>query len=833
MAKRERKIEEGARPFDKVTATLDEGAAVLAAGVNGWKRQLETHVLYRKLPTPALVAADLGLGKTEQVLLMIGDILRRYPHLRGVYVVPSHRLGEDILARFQTLCPDIPCQLYLGNGRPDPDHPDRSMCWRIDEMELLLRAHGTMGTLCKSCPFRGQCGRTRIAVNETGLVILAGPATLIKAAPAGFKRLGQRPADFIVVDELAPSDWLEAENHEIDATPLRPFPGTDPAKLIELKEAAAEVANAMRALEAVIDDLPPGRVTRECAVRIEWLRDWGVVRRQALKLKAEPRRHLSPSMSKTERMDMLEELAKHNRRVMQIRRLTLTVEQAAEAMWTVVSSENVQHPDGHKSVRVTWHEHSGLLKVNEDGSIRLRWRGRIANDWRRTPLLLLDGTPDTWTLQRWFPDLRVIAEARVAEPDCVFRLQCWDDEFTYSSTVPREEEPPPEKDQRKYARNEHSRWNRARQIARLLEVMCRECEGQGRDGIDVLAIVPEQLEEALQYLFAERGGPPSGLAIEHFNNIRGVDKYGGVRSLITVSRLLPATPVLEEMAETITGVGGITLGGEPLPYESGAYAMRDETGRAVTEARAQHPDPVVQRVLAQLDAERLQAHARARGIRRTPANPVSIIDLTCRPLPVELDEMRSAEDIFAVAHLARWLVAMRVIPELGEHGSREFLAAVVGGTPKAVEHALARDPTWREVLTEASTEGMRRFGIKLGGGQRYAAPVWIEATTPAEAIERLRRVGVTAVQAEYFTGNQTSNENAHCTQTPLDISSMEFGGCEADCCQFDFFFGGAFGQPLGWKPEVRRRGGRRAGAGRPRNLQFPPTDFAEEAKEPA
>jgi hypothetical protein len=27
MAKRERKIEEGARPFDKVTATLDEGAA--------------------------------------------------------------------------------------------------------------------------------------------------------------------------------------------------------------------------------------------------------------------------------------------------------------------------------------------------------------------------------------------------------------------------------------------------------------------------------------------------------------------------------------------------------------------------------------------------------------------------------------------------------------------------------------------------------------------------------------------------------------------------------------------------------------------------------------
>jgi hypothetical protein len=500
MAKRERKIEEGARPFDKVTATLDEGAAVLAAGVNGWKRQLETHVLYRKLPTPALVAADLGLGKTEQVLLMIGDILRRYPHLRGVYVVPSHRLGEDILARVQNLCPDIPSQVYLGNNRPDPDHPDRSMCWRIDEMELLLRAHGTMGTLCKSCPFRGQCGRTRIAVNETGLVILAGPATPIKAAPAGFKRPDQRPADFIVVDELTPFDWLEAEDHDIDVTPLRPFPGTDPDKLAGLREAAVAVADAMLALEAVIDDLPPGRVTREDAVRVGWLRDWGEIRRQALRLKAEPRRHLSPDMSKAGRKEMLEELIKHNGRIMQIRRLTLTIEQATEAMWNWATCEGR---------RFTWHKFAGLLRINEDGSLRLRRRGRIANDWRYTPLLLLDGTPDTWILQRWFPDLTVLAAARVAEPDCVFRLQVFDDEFTYASTVPREKEPPPATDQRKYARNEHARWNRARQIARLLEVMCRECEGQGAAGIDVLAVVPEQLEAALRYLFAERGGMPA------------------------------------------------------------------------------------------------------------------------------------------------------------------------------------------------------------------------------------------------------------------------------------------------------------------------------------
>jgi hypothetical protein len=287
------------------------------------------------------------------------------------------------------------------------------------------------------------------------------------------------------------------------------------------------------------------------------------------------------------------------------------------------------------------------------------------------------------------------------------------------------------------------------------------------------------------------------------------------------------------MAETITGIGGSTLDGAPLPYVDGQYAMRDGTGRVVTEARAQHPDPVVQRVLAQLDAERLQAHARARGIRRTPANPVSIIDLTCRPLPVEVDELRGAEDILAAAHIGRWLVARGVVPVLGERGSYEFLAAVTGGTPKAVELMLSRDPTWREVFDQASTEGMRRFDVKLSAGQRYATPLLIEADGIEQAIARLVSVGVTAVEVKHFAGNQTSNENAHTPQTPWKNTTMEFEGCEENRCQHDFFFGGTtFGQPMGWTPTPPRRGGKRAGAGRPRKPTSQPSGFSG-AKEAA
>jgi hypothetical protein len=445
----------------------------------------------------------LGVGKTELALQLSGKYLHHERYARVVYHVANMRLGRELETRarelYRRLGFDVPVQLYLGNDQPDPDAPEFNMCRINEEMREVLKAYGTMSVLCGShkrgfCPHFRECGRNRIQVIQHGLLIIAGPEGLIRAAPAGLKRRGQPVADIIIVDEPRPLDWIDSTTCEIDAKKLRPFSESDTAG----GNAVAAVKGALTALEDLVEGLPAGPLKREEVIRLSWLRDWGEIRRTVFSLMVDPSHHVGPATPAAERADMLKEIGKHNARVMGVVRLTHVIEAAASAMWTVVGSENVLHPDGRKSVRITWHDFAGLIEVNYDDTLRLRWRGVIAKDWRHSPLLLLDASADIWVLQQWWHDLTVIAEGRVAEPDCVWRLQTWDSELPFSTWVPKDKEPPAADNQDKSARNERSRWGNAQQVMHLLEVLCHESCGKGRDGIDVVAIMPKRLEGGCQ-----------------------------------------------------------------------------------------------------------------------------------------------------------------------------------------------------------------------------------------------------------------------------------------------------------------------------------------------
>jgi hypothetical protein len=831
VAKRSRTLTEGPSPFEAPTLTVEEATAALVEPTTRWWRGAEAYARNPcGKPPRGLLLSDLAVGKTELALQLAGNYLHHERTARVVYHVPNMGLGHELETRardlYRRLGFHVPVQLYLGNDQPDPDAPEFAMCRINDEMNAVLKAYGTMSTLCGShkrgfCPHYRECGRNRIRVIQHGLLIIAGPEGLIRAAPAKLKRRAQPVADIIIADEPRPIDWVDGTTYEIDTKALRPFSENDTAA----GHAVAAVKEALAALEELVEELPAGAVKREGIIRISWLRDWDEIRRTVFSLMVDPSHHVGPATPRAERTDMLKEIGKHNARVMGVVRLTQVIEAAASAMWTVINSENVQHPDGHKSIRVTFPDYAGLLEVNYDDALRLRWRGLISKDWDHSPLLLLDASADLWVLQQWWHDLEVVVEGRAAEPDCVRRIQVWDSELAYNTWVPKGKEPPAADDQDKSARNERSRWAKAQQVLHLLELLCHRFRGQGRGDIDVVAIMPKRLEEAVQYLFKQQGGTPERLAVEHYNDVRGINRYSTVRCLVTISRPMPTPLDLEEIAWTLTGIRGISVAGKTATYADAAYALRDGTGRIATEAMTQHPDPVVRRVIHQLvDAERLQAHGRARTIRRTADNPVGILDLCSRPLPFLVSELRTTTEIFAAVHPARLLAAKGVMPVPSSRGATELLAAVMQTTREAMDKELDRDPTWREVLSRPG-DRYRLFRVKVSAGQRYAADVWIEASRSDEAAARLRLIGLP--DAKVKKGRSENSRNSHGGQSPKNRYPLDFVPRESAGDHLKFYLAAPFGTSFGWTPSPpsSSHGGRRTGAGRPRKT-MPPAEAA-------
>lgn len=707
-ATRERCKAARARP----TKTADEALAELTPAITAFMRQaaitadarLEASLRKPKssngsaprLPQgqQALASAGVGVGKTHVSLEGVGDYLLKGPADRQaprlvILIIPDHALGEDVAKRFRRMFPSMLCQVYRGIERPDPDAPGFDdpaireddkipMCRRLADAKAVIEAGGSLGSLCGSrkrghCPHHPKrpdvsperiCGRQRQRTIRHGLLVLAGPTGLTRAPPEGFKRTAKvkvptkdrhgaikqkkRPtpipvADVLIVDEPKFVSMLcgcAEKPYDISldriTLPTRRFPGDEDT--IDDEARAQVIVSALGRLSAALSGMPVGPLTAETLREIGDLADWPMVRRAALTFKADPADFTKPDTPKEELHETLNQLRSHNGRLFRISRLTYVFESAISAM-------GGQHGDA-QSGRVE------LVENDESGrSLRLRWIEPIAEAWDGIPTLVLDGTPDVNVARHWFPRLTVIADAQAATPDCVTRRQVHDREFSYLAWAPREEEPPPTNDKSGEARRERTAWNNVARLGRLLTVRCAQYRGRGRDAVDVLAVVPQRTEEALEKWFARHGGKPVGLGLLHYNKLRGQDQFGGVRCAIIISRPQPSAGDLERIAWTLTGVRGTRAPDGALPTTDAVYTMRDGTQ---SRAKAvQHPDPWAERVRQVLcDHELLQAEARARSVRRTPDKPLTVEILTTSPLPLELDELVPAGAVLADGHEA-------------------------------------------------------------------------------------------------------------------------------------------------------------------------------------
>ena len=137
-------------------------------------------------------------------------------------------------------------------------------------------------------------------------------------------------------------------------------------------------------------------------------------------------------------------------------------------------------------------------------------------------------------------------------------------------------------------------------------------------------------------------GLPESIAVEHFNNIEGLDGYKNVRLLIVVGRTMPTPFEVENDAAAISGI-------EPtLAKTTDRFKWFDQVALNITMKDNstgptvkcdRHPDPLAEAVRHQIcEAQLVQAVGRARAVNRTEANPVDIdvlADVTLPTIPAD------------------------------------------------------------------------------------------------------------------------------------------------------------------------------------------------------
>jgi len=158
------------------------------------------------------------------------------------------------------------------------------------------------------------------------------------------------------------------------------------------------------------------------------------------------------------------------------------------------------------------------------------------------------------------------------------------------------------------------------------------------------------------------GGWPDKIATAHFNAVSGLNAWGpgpggdGVDLVIVIGRLYPPALDIERQAEALTGEPIERIerdGNKPVyfPRQAARYLMADGSSRVIEDKRQYHPDETASALLhSSMTGEIVQAIGRARGVRRTEANPCRVLVMSDVPLPLPINELienaSHAPDVF-------------------------------------------------------------------------------------------------------------------------------------------------------------------------------------------
>ena len=329
-------------------------------------------------------------------------------------------------------------------------------------------------------------------------------------------------------------------------------------------------------------------------------------------------------------------------------------------------------------------DHSGWISRCKDKkgnpSLKLKWREHIKAGWADGAVIAMDATFSSDLAAQYFKRPMETLLSDDARMPNVSVLQTVDCTFGASSTIPANNN------------DDSRRENRAREIWRWIHLHAIQYRGQGRDEIDVIVICQMGLETLLQ-----NWGLPDNVEIAHFNDIRGMDRWGGVRCLISVGRVAAKPVDVEDIAEAATGraVTKRLALGEWYYQEPVGIRLADGTGWMVENDR--HPDPTAEAVRFQIcEAELIQAIGRARGVNRIAETPLQVDILTDVCLPIVVDQPIRWEDhapgkieeMVCRGFLPKsFAMAAKLYPDLWPTDAAARMAAS-RSTPTAIEEAL-------------------------------------------------------------------------------------------------------------------------------------------------
>ena len=514
---------------------------------------------------------DLGTGKTEAALRHAARTLARMRAAgddRAIALaVPEHRLGAQIVERFNTLAReeglDLRAASWRGRNALDPMRTDgERMCGNLEAVEraqaLLLDVEKT---ICAHCPLASSCAYLA-QKGQTGDLWVVGHRLVFGRKPKAIPDLAA-----LIIDE---SPW-QAALIGTDGKPLSlpldaltdeavPVPDGDPitgdgARLRSLREAMAEA----------LAGHPDGPVRRDVLLDVgldqESGRDGAALEwaRQCEEGDLEPNRNL--------------------------RRFA--------HLWRAV--EELLAPTGPAL--------SGHLELtrDEEGIRQIVLRGRKPpGDAFRIPTLFLDASLDAELLRPVFGPVAV-AEPVLVEQAHVRIRQIADRAFSKAAL-----DAGSITDAKEAARR---RRNLRDVHAHIYALACEPG--------DTLIVANKGITDTLRGMRW-----PGNVSFAHFNATAGRDDWKDVRRLVVIGRPMPRPESIQRMAAALTGQAVERIKGT-LPTCDASRRLRN--GDTVQAEAVTHPDPMAARILDRIvSGEVSQAIGRGRGVSRTDETPLDV-----------------------------------------------------------------------------------------------------------------------------------------------------------------------------------------------------------------
>ena len=709
-------------------------------------------------PPQLLGEAGVGVGKSAAAARSLLAFLAADPERRVAYVVPEHRLADEVVARVNEVAGARIAYSWRGVAQADPDEPDVAMCRRYAEVEKFLGAGGTLERVCGG-PRRGWCRHhpknphrlgsscAYVRQRSTSAQVWVVPfAMLASAPPQAMRREGRAAFDLVVLDEgpwlallagcdeayRVPLAWLDPEHWPDLVTP-----DAERATFAAAID-GAELRAMLTTLKARLAAAPFGEVEDV----ILGLDDAPVVdpdtcaagAKGVWRYKVGLDREARPSMDRAA-LDALTAAASFtNRRVAKVARLLEVLGRRIRGGPRALLRRTTMTD----SVTGTTHD-----------AIALRWRRAIHEGWSVSPVLYLDATPHLEVARCWLPRLEPLGAVHAEAANCS-TVQLVDATFGYRAVTG----------------DDPSASAARAMLLRVLQHLARRHRGRGQQDYDVFCGLPLTARKAVEALDA-RNRPLPGqprqvgdrTGLLHYGAERGVDLYGGVAVSVVVSR--PAVPPRD--VETMAGIA-FDREIERLPDDARWYPTRpvrrlERTTvtrlpgfdgllgampvdfldpRDLLARQHYYPDPAAEAVRwATTEAAVLQMLGRDRSVNRTPGRPVARVVLTSLALPLPLDGILKRADIEGrLVDTVWWLLDMHgVVP-----AHAEAVAALYPERYKdsqSVRDAIKGDLSYDPALATAMVR-VRAGNGRLGSRYPPATIVRVTGTRQNGAVMRFK-----------------------------------------------------------------------------------------------